>query len=44
MLSVSAHEFSQLTTFREFLLALVTLYLADTLGLDRFRDWQAACH
>jgi len=37
-------EFSQLATFREFLLALVTLYLADAQGLDTFRDWHVACH
>lgn len=36
-------ELSRLATFRVFLLALVALYLADTQGLDTFRDWQAAC-
>jgi hypothetical protein len=40
---VTARELSQLTTLREFLLAFLTLYFADTQGLDTFRDWQAAC-
>jgi len=42
--SASARELSPLPTFREFLFALFTLYLADAQGLGPFHDWHIACH
>jgi len=40
---ISARELSQFATFREFILAFLALYLADTYGLALFHDWHTAC-